>query len=365
MYLGEGGTEPKMTRGDGLGGDSADEAANAARLALIASHGKPQRERELLRAIYNAGEYASVEHGDSPDFLLRHHHVNSRFGVEVTEVFDSDADARLRFHPDYVTRLLAGGRHMHRDDVDVLRRTKVMIQAADGTVKHEGVTAIIREVASPARRNAAITARLRRKDGQVRRYPKDLSHVNLIIGDRFPIITDVGSDSTYSVSDLLAPELRTALLQSRFREVFLVQARSNGTRTYRPLQQLLLVETFFLFCGACAAFPSAADGGADFLIPDIVPLFVHAQRHSGMEVTVGSAGSDLCAVYRGAGARLDDGGMKILDSHDFPPPAAVPASPLRFAPEVLADLKGHFEAFKNANRFSTAIWYDAGKDDDA
>lgn len=108
MYLGEGGTEPEMTRDDGIGGDSADEAANAARLALIASHGKPQRERELLRAIYNAGEYASVEHGDSPDFLLRRHHVNSRFGVEVTEVFDSDADARLRFHPDYVTSLLAG-----------------------------------------------------------------------------------------------------------------------------------------------------------------------------------------------------------------------------------------------------------------
>lgn len=353
-----------MTRDDRVGGDSADEVANAAPLAVVPSRDKAQRERELLRAIYNVDEYASAEHGDSPDFLLRHHRVNSRFGVEVTEVFDNEAEARLRFYPDYVTSLLAGGRHMHRDDVDVLRRTQVTIQAADGTVKHEDVTAIIREVASPARRHAAITACLHRKDAHARRYPKDLSHVNLIIGDRFQAIPDVASDSTYPVSDLLVPGLRTALLQSRFREVFLVQARLNGTRIYRPLQQLLLMETFFLFCGASAAYPSASDGGADFVISDIVPLFVHAHRHSGMEVTVGSVGSELCAVYRGAGARLDDGGMKILDSHDFPPPATVPTPPLRFTPGILADLNGHFEAFKNANSFSTALWYDAGKDDD-
>jgi len=318
---------------------------------VVAVNAKLDRERELLRAVYREREFATVEHGDSPDFVLRHHGVSTPFGVEVTEVFETEADARLRFHPEYVGRLLAGGPYMHRDDPSLLPLTSVSIRAPDGTLKAEHVPAILRKTATREQHYDAVAVSLLRKEARAEHYLQDLSHVNLIIGDRFEASDDDGSGRDYAVSDVLVPALRSALLQTRFREVFLVSAKQDGPRRYRPLQQLLLMEAFSLFCKACETFPSADDGGANFEFSEIIPLFMHAHCDAGMDLQASWASGTLLVLYHGAGATLDEHGITVFDFHDRPLPPAIAIPPLRFTPDLLEALDDHLSTSKTAHRF--------------
>jgi hypothetical protein len=326
---------------------------------------KRERERALFGAVYEDASFAEVTHGDAPDFVLRRHPAEAAFGVEVTEVFETGTDARVRFHPTYVSHLLTGGRHMHRDDVDVLQLTAVTIHDADGKLKAEHVPAIVRKAATSEQRYGAIAKSVTRKTLQAANYRGDLSHINLIIGDCFDTSNDgVAADGEYAVPDLLVPALRAALLQSPFREVFLVGETLDGQRRYRPLQQLLLLEAFFLFCAACRSFPGALEGGADFQFSDVIPLFVQIQRGSGMRLWTASVGGSLVAMYRGAGARLEGGSVGIVDFGDHPSPAPAAVPPPRFDPEVVAALEGYSATFTAKNRFRTVLAMDARRVDE-
>jgi hypothetical protein len=148
---------------------------------------------------------------------------------------------------------------------------------------------------------------------------------------------------------------------ARFREVFLVAERSNGQRVYLPLQQLLLLETFFLFIKACETFPGASDGGADLQLADVIPLFVHVERDLSMDLKVVSLEGCFHAMYRGCAATVDDSGVTIRDFRDRSLPTAVALlPPLRFGTEALSAFVDHYTDMKTANRFSTALWVDAG-----
>jgi hypothetical protein len=142
---------------------------------------KYARERALLQTVYDEEEFAVVKHQDSPDFVLQHRGAVTSFGVEVTEVFETEADARVRAYPDYIGRLLAGDRHIHRDDLEVLKVTRVSIHAPDGSLKSGNVPAIFRQAPTNQQHYEAVADRLMRKDTRIDTYSKGLSHVNLIL----------------------------------------------------------------------------------------------------------------------------------------------------------------------------------------
>jgi hypothetical protein len=66
---------------------------------------KAQREQLAVRSIYDEAEFPVFIHQDRPDFVLGFATDGPRFGVEVTELFQTEANARLLHVPDYVTRL--------------------------------------------------------------------------------------------------------------------------------------------------------------------------------------------------------------------------------------------------------------------
>lgn len=105
---------------------------------------REEREWGVLRTVYAVGRFAHVAHRDAPDFELRHHGSDVSFGVEITELYETASDARAHNHPDYIPKLLAGERHMHPDDERVLSRATVSITDQEGSLKGEGIPAVIR-----------------------------------------------------------------------------------------------------------------------------------------------------------------------------------------------------------------------------
>ncbi len=308
---------------------------------------KLQRERAILRKVYDEAPFASVESQDVPDFVLRHRGSESSFGVEVTALYQTESDARVTHHPHYVSELLAGGSHMHRDDAGVLDVASVDIRDKDGLLKQSNVLAIVRQLPSHADHAAALASTIRRKNLRVGDYERGLSHVNLIVHDCYDM--PFGPDPEYAVSEVITPDLRSALEDTQFREVFLVSSTHERQQIFRPLRMLLLIESFYLFVGALASFEAHP---YDLESSDLAPLFVHAMQAT--EMTIGLAtdpGGYQHACYGGAGIRVEGDQISTVDffDHALPAPAELPTNP--FAGPVWGELITHHRLFVESNAF--------------
>jgi hypothetical protein len=139
---------------------------------------KAQREQLAVRSIYDEAEFPVFIHQDRPDFVLGFATDGPRFGVEVTELFQTEANARLLHVPDYVTRLFEGEPHMHKDDISVLNVVRVAIHDKEGNLKQSDVPAVIQETPPPIVHREAIAEAIRAKDAKIANYETGLSHIN-------------------------------------------------------------------------------------------------------------------------------------------------------------------------------------------
>lgn len=318
---------------------------------------KRDRERVLLDAVYAPDEFADVDHQDRPDFVIQRHHRSSEsFGVEVTELFETESDARVRARPEYVSTLLEGGRPMHRDDEKILSVSRVRITSKDGELKAENVPAILRQLPPAEQHYDALAERILAKGQKFDGYRSDLTHVNLIVADRFGPAPEVNDEGDYPTGRVLTERLRDALVQTPFQEVFLVSTNGQHKQFYRPLQQLLLLRTFFTFGRACDAFNEEQQAGIH--LEHLVPLFlaVHEDSDLTLRPVQPWGGGTVAAQYRGSAVRVGSGaGAEILDHRDGPASPLVAAPPHGFSPSLLADLKTHYLAFQARTEFTVGL----------
>lgn len=286
---------------------------------LVAPATKLEREWHALRLVYRTDEFVSGCHEDSPDFVLQRRGCDA-FGVEVTALYEHEADARIDAHPHYLSDLLAGGWHMHRDDLQILGASTVEIHDKDGNLKARDVPAILRPTPPAEVHSAAIAAVIDRKNERFARYERALEDVNLVIVDHFARPRGFGDE--YNATELLTPELRRTLRETGFREVFLAAETPDGSWAIRPLQMMRLLEGFYLFLGALVDFDETPE---DLSHDDVARLFVHAFEHRDLDLYFsGSDGERPYAVHRGAGIQHKGDDISILDFHDFPPPQRTP-----------------------------------------
>ena len=103
---------------------------------------KKQREREILDEIYAHGNFFAIEAHEAPDFLIRIHPGAEQFGVEITEFYLTEGQARLKQIDGYIDHLLAGGDVRHKDDRQQFKVSAITILSKDGDVKVPDVLAI-------------------------------------------------------------------------------------------------------------------------------------------------------------------------------------------------------------------------------
>ncbi|MFJ5990543.1 hypothetical protein [Lentzea sp. NPDC092896] len=310
---------------------------------------KGEVERYILDLVYPKSKFEIIPQ-DKPDFILKQQERSTAFGVEITTLYRSESDARLSFIPDYFTDIIYRGHYRHKDDINELRVTHVTVTDEDGTVTHENLPGILRQNPENSVYQKALASIILEKTRKSVSYTDGLDHLELVILDRAAPQSD--ANSAYSVTDLLSEGVREALLQSNFHEVFLAMPTSNKTSTYRPLQLILLLESFYMFCGAAESY-SEENGGLEE--QHLVPLFIHMQQNQGLDVKHAVVNEKDVAVYRFSGIGIQDGGISVLDYPHGPGPE-ISTGPPSVPDSLRESFLPYYESFVQSNGFSAAMW---------
>src|SRR4051812_49232933 len=105
------------------------------------------RERKTLRMVYDEADFELIQEFEKPDFLLRRSSEEPIFGVEVTDFYYSESEARLENIDKYFAELLAGRPHRHKDDIASLKVIGGRATMDDGTEQDiKGILAAPRSV---------------------------------------------------------------------------------------------------------------------------------------------------------------------------------------------------------------------------
>lgn len=293
---------------------------------------KRVNEWSILRTVYDVSEFSEIRETERPDFLLMRNDRDAQsFGVEVTELFANQADARAVNHPEYLPALFAGALHMHKDDPRLLPVSRMRLTDPEGNVRHEDLPGILTPTPSNTDHRRALAAVIGAKSS--RGYEVQGGHVNLIVRDRFVLSGEV-LEEEYSVTDLLSDGVRDALIQSPFREVFLITVTRDRGQVVRPLNQLMLAERFFLFGKVLEATTNRTDMGEQWKY--VQAFFEFCERDNGLRVDLQDHQGRPFAVYRSGAVGLGaDWGTQVLDFADRP--SGLPGWDRQFGLEPLTD----------------------------
>ncbi|MEU5529489.1 hypothetical protein ABZ744_21395 [Micromonospora chersina] len=215
---------------------------------------KRAHETVILQMAYDLSDFHQVSPRERPDFALTRREVDKPFGVEVTQLFRHQSQARLNLVPGYMHRLWSGGSHLHKKDVKALQSVKVKIEDKHGNVRHTDVPAIIMEAPTVTQFRSALGQAIRMKTA--RQYDSsEFDHLNLVVLDWFHLKFDANE---YLTDRFFDEEVRVALRECPFREVLLlIYDTVNGKgessdESVQPdariirLQQLLAMERFYV-----------------------------------------------------------------------------------------------------------------------
>ncbi|WP_163765779.1 hypothetical protein [Mycolicibacterium parafortuitum] len=276
-------------------------------------------ELAVLRTVYDVGKFAIVKQRERPDFELAYGGSAKPFGVEITEIYANESDARLTNLDGYLQELWDGKPHRHRDDVEVLKTGPAKFLDKDGNVTGE-FPVVMMEVTKIPSLPSLIAKRIDRKNGHITDYASGLTHVNLVIHDRVSH-SPPSADEVFDSNIFLSDETRASLNSSSFNEVFLVSpVDGNSDQVVRPLRALALLEAGYGFMQAM----TDADGNAVESWIDIHLLFIEICKGLGLDLRYVCDEKDGARAYfGGVGVQFHDNGMRLYELHNFPPPPAV------------------------------------------
>jgi len=300
---------------------------------------KRAQETAILEMAYDLSRFHCVTPRERPDFALTHRADNKPFGVEVTQLFIHESQARFNLIPGYAHRLWSGGSHLHKKDLKVLQSVTVEVRDKDGNVRHADLPAVILETPGVAAFRSGLCEVIRTK--AAKGYDSnEFTHLNLVILDWFHLKFDA---SEYLTDQFFDDDVRAALRVSPFREVFLiiyttVSAKDDDSdeparpdARIIPLQQLLAMERFYVT-------GHVIDKECDGTLRDVAELnrltIDHVSRVQGYGEPVECEGR-LFLRYRGTLIEVGEQGMQVRDSADYElPDYPIVAIPDRMEPEV-------------------------------
>ena len=212
---------------------------------------------------------------------------------------------------------------MHKDDLELLRVERVTITSGEGIEMAQDVPAIVRPLPPLRDHIGKLAMVIKVKDRKTAEYASSLDHVNLIVMDRSD--RSLAPAPEVRSSDLLLPELKSALWETKYRDVFLVTMVEERRRVFLPLRMLLLLSELYLFIGAVNSYD---DAEIDERPEHVVPMFAQFMLDLGRPVEVGKEpGNELPIVLLGNTAVKVEKEWRIiiLDFSDYPPPSLDPA----------------------------------------
>ena len=189
-----------------------------------------QRERTQLRRVFGQRSSDAQDH-ESPDFLLKIHGCPT-LGIEVTTVYASNADAKLKLVPGYTESLIGKSQRVHRADSAHLRVEDATFLNPDGSVLDK-ITGIFQEMPSKKSAYELLFSKIEEKHEKIDKYMVSCDEVDLIVEDGSNLFRHKTHEEFYKLFHALAP--RSTLIKSRFREIHLITNTIGLQSVYIPL----------------------------------------------------------------------------------------------------------------------------------
>jgi len=200
-------------------------------------------ELKLFRYIYGHSNDWDVMPSESPDFICIRNH-KPILGVEVTELYRNESDARLKNINGYAATLLKGGNYVHKDDKGNIRVDRVKYIKKDEKDGRE-INAIIQEVPGFNEKIALLIKAIEGKKKNVDSYLRLCPEVDLIINDASRIFRfDKFENFFIPFSRLIKT---STIISSQFREIFLITSNKERLTVKIPLKLNLFAQDINIF----------------------------------------------------------------------------------------------------------------------
>lgn len=278
---------------------------------------KKQRERAILNLVYSPKEYKHVLPSEEPDFKLEHKNTGVKFGVEITEFYYSESNARMRNISGYFQNIIHKKQYKHKDDILELEVKEVTIIPNDNKRSQQRAKGILRKLPNIEALVNKISRLVELKNKHFDKYIHGLNHVNLIINDCENIFTGLPEDMLHHW--FFKDKLEKVLVDSKFREIFFITKLGpydSSKPVCVPLKRLFLVGELFRFnfiMNKEYSKESPKDAIAGAL------LFMEFLKWRGLEDIYFRRGHNECEVAHGNTGLLiidDDNKCTIIDRND-------------------------------------------------
>ena len=319
---------------------------------------KKRLELAILGSVYDLVQF-SYDPSERPDFIMRAPGTPNQFGVEITEHFQTESHARGVRVSKYVGRLLEGKPHLHRDDVEALRTAQVSIQDKDGKLVQAGVPAVISEVAPLEKYVTSLQECVLGKERSAHSYAReDLTHSNLVVLDHGGRLKIGDGSSLYR--SLGSNGFNDRVLDSVFREIFLITEVEDQRIVYFPLKQLFAMSDVYMLFRALdtydnVGFPSNVDDG--------LRLFAAWYGQKGRTVSiVHSNGAPVEVLFGNCGFTHSPDSFCVRDYKDAILPQGSSPTLTPAESEFLRGFEPELDRFRRSHVFQFACAYDVLRD---
>jgi len=297
-----------------------------------------EKEKRFLDSLYPIDIFQGLVACESPDFIYA---KDGRvlLGVEVTEFFADETEARLHRLPNYGLSLLDGGPFRHKDDKDKLRIENVEYCRGGDKSKAVKLKAIVRSSPSSNELVEKLWELISIKSQKLQNYLLTAAQVDLVISDVVGATAVLEPIQIYRM--LRQNDFGLSILKSQFREIFLIGGVHSVSKKCLQLLSQLFVEEVLCWRYVARTWlrgkvTDETRGGLELIILGLI------DAGYGESLLLQKAG--LCLVYRRKSVCFRSAGTHISDIEITESISGTPLHQLSF--EIGTEIRKLFKAAK-------------------
>lgn len=203
-----------------------------------------QAELKLFRYIYGQDKDWNIIPYESPDFLCDRDGTRI-LGVEVTKLWHTESAARLKNLEGYALDLLDGGKYRHKNDKNNLKVDIVKYTPQGEEDKAKEINAIIYEMPNFKERVSLLEVAIKSKEDKASTYITTCPVVDLIIEDASSLFWFEKYENIFHPISRFVN--RSSIINSSFREIFVITQTKENKKVYIPLKLNLFAEDIAIF----------------------------------------------------------------------------------------------------------------------
>jgi hypothetical protein len=194
---------------------------------------KKDREHQILNMVYDPEERMKAIASEGPDFIVDCLPA-AIFGVEITEFYFTDSEARLRNIPGYFTQIMDKGEYKHKNDKKELKVDEVLYTSSKDN-SSKTIRAIMHPVPPIDEYTNGICDAIETKNIKAVHYNAELDFIDLVIYDTYGYLSiHPHKDGLYK--SLFNDRVNKLIRETLFREIYLISKNSDLELIHVPLK---------------------------------------------------------------------------------------------------------------------------------